>query len=168
MDVPCVIGYRRPLEGVVASGIARFRDLHTSSRRSTASRATPAASSSACLPTCRCVRAAYRRPTCSTTSHRATIACRQRASTRGVRVERPDVERRGHLSNRLHPQLRASARRRLPACRLYVRVSTKEQTENLSLPTHLRACEEYCRQSYEILECSTKKATRFGRNRTGL
>jgi site-specific DNA recombinase len=33
------------------------------------------------------------------------------------------------------------------------RVSTKEQTENLSLPTQLRACEEYCRrQGYEILE----------------
>ena len=29
----------------------------------------------------------------------------------------------------------------------------KEQTENLSLPTQLRACEEYCcRQGYEILE----------------
>jgi DNA invertase Pin-like site-specific DNA recombinase len=37
---------------------------------------------------------------------------------------------------------------------IYVRVSTKEQTENLSLPTQLRACEEYCRrQGYEILEC---------------
>ena len=36
---------------------------------------------------------------------------------------------------------------------IYVRVSTKEQTENLSLPTQLRACEEYCRrQGYEILE----------------
>ena len=29
----------------------------------------------------------------------------------------------------------------------------KEQTENLSLPTQLRACEEYCRrQGYEIFE----------------
>ena len=28
---------------------------------------------------------------------------------------------------------------------IYVRVSTKEQTENLSLPTQLKACEEYCR-----------------------
>ncbi len=27
---------------------------------------------------------------------------------------------------------------------IYVRVSTKEQTENLSLPTQLKACEEYC------------------------
>src|SRR5687767_97550 len=36
---------------------------------------------------------------------------------------------------------------------LYVRVSTKEQTENLSLPTQLRACEEYCRrQGYEVLD----------------
>jgi site-specific DNA recombinase len=36
---------------------------------------------------------------------------------------------------------------------IYVRVSTKEQTENFSLPTQLRACEEYCRrQGYEILE----------------
>jgi DNA invertase Pin-like site-specific DNA recombinase len=36
---------------------------------------------------------------------------------------------------------------------IYVRVSTKEQTENLSLPTQLRACEEYSRrQGYEVLE----------------
>jgi len=36
---------------------------------------------------------------------------------------------------------------------IYVRVSTKEQTENLSLPTQLRACEEYCRrQGFEILQ----------------
>jgi site-specific DNA recombinase len=36
---------------------------------------------------------------------------------------------------------------------IYVRVSTKEQTENLSLPTQLCACDEYCRrQGYEILE----------------
>src|SRR5215203_3765220 len=36
---------------------------------------------------------------------------------------------------------------------IYVRVSTKEQTENLSLPTQLRACEEYCRrEGYETLE----------------
>jgi DNA invertase Pin-like site-specific DNA recombinase len=36
---------------------------------------------------------------------------------------------------------------------IYVRVSTKEQTENLSLPTQLRACEEYCRrQGYEVIE----------------
>jgi DNA invertase Pin-like site-specific DNA recombinase len=36
---------------------------------------------------------------------------------------------------------------------IYVRVSTKEQTENLSLPTQLRACEEHCRrEGYEVLE----------------
>jgi DNA invertase Pin-like site-specific DNA recombinase len=36
---------------------------------------------------------------------------------------------------------------------IYVRVSTKEQTENLSLPTQLRTCEEYCRrQGYEVVE----------------
>ena len=36
---------------------------------------------------------------------------------------------------------------------IYVRVSTKEQAENLSLPTQLRACEEYCkREGFEILE----------------
>ena len=36
---------------------------------------------------------------------------------------------------------------------IYVRVSTKEQTENLSLPTQLRACEEYCRrQGYDVLQ----------------
>jgi DNA invertase Pin-like site-specific DNA recombinase len=36
---------------------------------------------------------------------------------------------------------------------IYVRVSTKEQTENLSLPTQLRSCEEYCqRQGCQVLE----------------
>ncbi len=29
---------------------------------------------------------------------------------------------------------------------IYIRVSTKEQTKNPSLPTQLRACEEYCRR----------------------
>jgi DNA invertase Pin-like site-specific DNA recombinase len=29
---------------------------------------------------------------------------------------------------------------------IYVRISTKEQTENLSLPTQVRACEEDCRR----------------------
>ena len=34
---------------------------------------------------------------------------------------------------------------------VYLRVSTKEQTENLSLPTQLRACEDYCRrEGYEV------------------
>src|SRR5678815_4323845 len=36
---------------------------------------------------------------------------------------------------------------------VYVRVSTKEQTENLSLSTQLQACEQYCsREGFEILE----------------
>jgi len=36
---------------------------------------------------------------------------------------------------------------------IYIRVSTKEQTKNLSLPTQLKACEEYCeRQGLEVLE----------------
>ena len=44
---------------------------------------------------------------------------------------------------------------------IYVRVSTKEQTENLSLPTQLRACEEYCRrQGYEVLERFHKRKAR--------
>ena len=35
---------------------------------------------------------------------------------------------------------------------IYIRVSTKEQTENLSLATQLKACEEYCaRQSFEVV-----------------
>jgi len=36
---------------------------------------------------------------------------------------------------------------------IYIRVSTKEQTENLSLPTQLRVCEEYCRrEGFEIVQ----------------
>ena len=35
---------------------------------------------------------------------------------------------------------------------IYIRVRTKEQTENLSLSTQLKACEEYCdRQGFEVL-----------------
>jgi site-specific DNA recombinase len=35
---------------------------------------------------------------------------------------------------------------------IYIRVSTKEQTENLSLSTQLKACEEYCeRHGFEVL-----------------
>src|SRR5258705_10393419 len=35
---------------------------------------------------------------------------------------------------------------------IYVRVSTKEQTENLSLTTQLKACEDYCeRQGFHVL-----------------
>lgn len=49
----------------------------------------------------------------------------------------------------------ARARRigRRVAAAIDVRVSTREQTENLSLPTQIRACEEYCRrEGYEVLE----------------
>lgn len=36
---------------------------------------------------------------------------------------------------------------------IYVRVSTKEQTENLSLPTQMKACEEYCaRHGFTVVE----------------
>ena len=36
---------------------------------------------------------------------------------------------------------------------IYTRVSTQRQTENLSLPTQLRACEEYCgREGFEVLD----------------
>jgi DNA invertase Pin-like site-specific DNA recombinase len=35
---------------------------------------------------------------------------------------------------------------------IYVRVSSKEQTENLSLPTQPRACEDCRREGFEILE----------------
>ena len=35
---------------------------------------------------------------------------------------------------------------------IYIRVSTKEQTENLSLSTQLKACEEYCqRQGFDVV-----------------
>jgi DNA invertase Pin-like site-specific DNA recombinase len=41
---------------------------------------------------------------------------------------------------------------------IYIRVSTKEQTENLSLPTQLRACEEYCRrEGLDVLARSRKR-----------
>ena len=34
----------------------------------------------------------------------------------------------------------------MPSAVIYCRVSTKEQTQNLSLPTQRRSCEEYCRR----------------------
>jgi len=43
--------------------------------------------------------------------------------------------------------------RRMPGAVIYIRVSTKEQTENLSLSTQLRACEEYCsREGLDVLD----------------
>lgn len=51
-----------------------------------------------------------------------------------------------------HPQNGSKLRQMIGAV-IYVRVSTKEQTENLSLPTQLRACEEYCRrEGFEVLD----------------
>ena len=39
---------------------------------------------------------------------------------------------------------------------IYCRVSTKEQAQNLSLPTQLRACRDYCeREGHEIAETFT-------------
>ena len=36
---------------------------------------------------------------------------------------------------------------------IYTRVSTKEQTQNLSLSTQLRVCQEYCaKQGWEVAE----------------
>jgi site-specific DNA recombinase len=53
----------------------------------------------------------------------------------------------------LRPSRIGSKLRPMIGAVIYVRVSTKEQTENLSLPTQLHACEEYCkRQGYEVLE----------------
>jgi DNA invertase Pin-like site-specific DNA recombinase len=46
----------------------------------------------------------------------------------------------------------ASKLRPMVGAVIYIRVSTKEQTENLSLATQLKACEEYCeRQGFEVL-----------------
>jgi DNA invertase Pin-like site-specific DNA recombinase len=52
----------------------------------------------------------------------------------------------------LPPAQNGSKLRAMIGALIYVRVSTKEQTENLSLPTQLRACEEYCcREGFEVL-----------------
>ena len=53
----------------------------------------------------------------------------------------------------LSPPPNGSMLRPMIGAVIYVRVSTKEQTENLSLPTQLRACEEYCRrEGFDVLE----------------
>jgi DNA invertase Pin-like site-specific DNA recombinase len=53
----------------------------------------------------------------------------------------------------LHASENGSNLRPMIGAVIYVRVSTKEQTENLSLPTQIGACEEYCRrEGYEVLE----------------
>ena len=51
---------------------------------------------------------------------------------------------------------------------IYIRVSTKEQTENLSLPTQLRVCEEYCRrEGLEIPERFKKEGESALHKRSG-
>ena len=58
-----------------------------------------------------------------------------------------------HVRTTLPTSTNGANLRQMIGAVIYVRVSTKEQTENLSLPTQLRVCEEYCRrQGYEILE----------------
>ena len=57
------------------------------------------------------------------------------------------------LTNGLKPLGDETTLRSMAGAVIYIRVSTKEQTENLSLPTQLRACEEYCRrEGLEVLE----------------
>jgi site-specific DNA recombinase len=58
----------------------------------------------------------------------------------------------------LPPPTNGSKLRPMIGAVVYIRVSTKEQTENLSLPTQLRACEEYCRrEGFEVLERFTEQ-----------
>jgi hypothetical protein len=49
---------------------------------------------------------------------------------------------------------------------IYVRVSTKEQTENLSLPTQLRACEEYSGDRVTTFSNAFTRKARARRRRT--
>jgi site-specific DNA recombinase len=52
----------------------------------------------------------------------------------------------------LPPGVNGSKLRPMVGAVIYIRVSTKEQTENLSLSTQLKACEEYCeRQGFEVV-----------------
>src|SRR6266851_6241728 len=52
----------------------------------------------------------------------------------------------------LPPSANGSKPRPMVGAVTYIRVSTKEQTENLSLSTQLKACEEYCeRQGFKVL-----------------
>src|SRR5947209_3011887 len=56
------------------------------------------------------------------------------------------------MTRRLRPRDDRSMLPDMLGAVIYVRVSTKEQTENLSLPTQLQACEEYCqRQGFHVL-----------------
>ena len=52
----------------------------------------------------------------------------------------------------LPPLANGSKLRPMVGAVIYIRVSTKEQTENLSLATQLKACEEYCeRQGFNVV-----------------
>src|SRR5438093_3377596 len=56
------------------------------------------------------------------------------------------------MTRRLRPRDDRSMLPDMVGAVIYVRVSTKEQTENLSLPTQLKACEEYCgRHGFQVL-----------------
>src|SRR5437868_1756088 len=56
------------------------------------------------------------------------------------------------MSRKLHRNVDESMLPDMVGAVIYVRVSTKEQTENLSLTTQLKACEDYCeRQAFHIL-----------------
>src|SRR5437764_9752871 len=56
------------------------------------------------------------------------------------------------MTRRLRPRDDRSMLPDIVGALIYVRVSTKEQTENLSLPTQLNACEEYCEhQGFKVL-----------------
>ncbi|MCC6177036.1 MAG: recombinase family protein, partial [Chloroflexi bacterium] len=58
--------------------------------------------------------------------------------------------------------------RAMPGAVIYVRVSTKEQTENLSLPTQLRACEDYCRREGLDVLARFDNDVRSDRTRAGM
>ena len=72
------------------------------------------------------------------------------------------------VTNTLPSSASGSKLRPMVGAVIYIRVSTKEQTENLSLSTQLKACEEYCeRQGFEVLARFRKRA-RARRPPTGL
>jgi DNA invertase Pin-like site-specific DNA recombinase len=61
----------------------------------------------------------------------------------------------------LPPGANGSKLRLMVGAVIYIRVSTKEQTENLSLSTQLKACEEYCeRQGFEARRLPTAPNSR--------
>ena len=80
-------------------------------------------------------------------------ACHGAPACRGLPAAgRPERLSRCHRHDRLPTPNAGAKLRSMVGAIIYIRVSTKEQTDNLSLPTQLRACEEYCREGFEILE----------------